>query len=55
LIKFDQNPANHDEEIAELVSAWQEDQNNKKCKINWQFATKYARIKLIKLYPSIYA
>ena len=42
-------------EVEEEVSAWQEDRNNKKCKINWQFTTKDARIKLKKLYPSIYA
>ena len=42
-------------EVEEEVSAWQRDRNNKKCKINWQFTTKDARIKLKKLYPSIYA
>jgi len=42
-------------EVVEEVSAWQDDRNNKKCKINWQFTTKDARIKLKKLYPSIYA
>jgi hypothetical protein len=35
------------------VIAWQQDRNNKKAKINWQFTTKDARIKLKKLYPSI--
>ncbi|MBM3405198.1 MAG: IS630 family transposase, partial [Bacteroidetes bacterium] len=29
--------------------------NNKKCKINWQFTTKDARIKLNRLYPSLHA
>jgi len=40
-------------EVEEEVSAWQEVRNTKKCKINWQFTTKDARIKLKKLYPSI--
>lgn len=34
------------------VAAWQENRNNKKVKINWQFTTRDARIKLKKLYPS---
>jgi hypothetical protein len=42
------------DEVKEEVKAWQSDRNNKKCKINWQFTTKDARIKLKKLYPSIY-
>ena len=40
--------------IKEEVESWQSNRNNKKCKINWQFTTKDARVKLIKLYPSIY-
>lgn len=40
--------------IKDEVEAWQSNRNNKKCKINWQFTTKDARVKLIKLYPSIY-
>ena len=36
------------------VDAWKEHRNNKKAVINWQFTTKDARIKLKKLYPSIY-
>jgi hypothetical protein len=35
------------------VEAWQNYRNNKNSKINWQFTTKDARIKLKKLYPSI--
>jgi transposase len=35
------------------VTAWQNNRNNKNSKINWQFTTKNARIKLKKLYPSI--
>ena len=40
--------------IKEEVEAWQTNRNNKNCKINWQFTTKDARIKLKNLYPSIY-
>lgn len=38
----------------EEVKAWQNHRNNMNAKINWQFTTKDARIKLKKLYPSIY-
>lgn len=34
------------------VNAWQRNRNNKNRKINWQFTSKDARIKLKKLYPS---
>ena len=40
--------------IKEEVEAWKETRNNKNSKINWQFTNKDARIKLKKLYPSIY-
>ena len=40
--------------INEEVEAWQANRNNKNQKINWQFTTKDARIKLKRLYPSIY-
>jgi hypothetical protein len=40
------------EEMQKEVLAWQEHRNNKECKINWQFTTKDARIKLKRLYPS---
>jgi transposase len=43
------------EEVEAEVNAWQNDRNNKNRKINWQFTTKDARIKLKRLYPSIYA
>ena len=33
--------------------AWQEARNNKKAKINWQFTTEDARIKLKRLYPTL--
>lgn len=41
------------EEVDSEVNAWQMDRNNKDCKINWQFTTDDARIKLNRLYPSI--
>ena len=34
-------------------SAWQELRNNKGAKVNWQFTTENARIKLKRLYPSL--
>jgi uncharacterized transporter YbjL len=40
------------EEIKQEVQAWQIQRNNKNCKINWQFTTADARIKLKRLYPS---
>ncbi len=36
------------------VNAWQTCRNNKNSKINWQFTNDNARIKLRRLYPSIY-
>lgn len=33
--------------------AWQEFRNNKNAKINWQFKTEDARIKLFRLYPTL--
>ena len=41
-------------EIKEEVDAWQTNRNNKNSKINWQFTNQEARIKLKRLYPSIY-
>ena len=41
------------EKMKEEVKAWQESRNNKNAKINWQFTTKDARIKLKRLYPSL--
>ncbi|MCX7017281.1 MAG: IS630 family transposase, partial [Candidatus Sumerlaeota bacterium] len=35
------------------VQAWQNDRNNKPSKVNWQFTTKDARIKLRRLYPTL--
>jgi hypothetical protein len=42
------------DEVKEEVEAWQSNRNNKNSKINWQFTTKDARIKLKRLYPSIH-
>ena len=33
------------------LTAWEDERNNGKSKVNWQFTTKDARIKLISLYP----
>ena len=35
------------------TKAWERNRNNKKAKINWQFKTDDARIKLKRLYPTI--
>jgi hypothetical protein len=40
------------EEMKREIEAWQEYRNNKNSKINWQFTTADARIKLKRLYPS---
>ena len=42
------------EKIKEEVDAWKSKRNNKNTKINWQFTTKDARVKLKRLYPSIH-
>jgi len=44
----------NEEKVKQEVASWQEHRNNKNGKINWQFTTDNARIKLRKLYPSIY-
>jgi len=36
------------------VAAWEQDRNTNKSKIDWQFTTADARIKLKRLYPSIH-
>ena len=41
------------ETVRRETKAWQEYRNNLNAKINWQFKTKDARIKLKRLYPSI--
>ncbi len=35
------------------VAAWEDARNTAKCKVNWQFTTADARIKLKRLYPSL--
>jgi hypothetical protein len=40
------------EKVKTEVEAWQKARNNKKAKINWQFKTEDARIKLRRLYPT---
>jgi len=40
------------EELKRQVSAWYKQRNGKEKKVDWQFTTKDARIKLHKLYPS---
>ncbi|MDO8842628.1 MAG: IS630 family transposase, partial [Methanocalculus sp.] len=34
------------------VKAWEESRNNKDSRINWQFTTEDARVKLSRLYPT---
>lgn len=41
------------EKVGKEVTAWQTHRNNKKSKINWQFTSNDARIKLKRLYPTI--
>ena len=41
------------DKIADQTKAWEKHRNNKNAKIDWQFKTKEARIKLKRLYPSI--
>ena len=40
-------------EVKKEVAAWQNHRNNRNAKINWQFTTKDARIKLRRLYPTL--
>jgi len=41
--------------LVRQVTAWEEDRNDNATKVNWQFTTQDARIKLRKLYPSYHA
>ncbi|MCF6352492.1 MAG: IS630 family transposase, partial [Cyclobacteriaceae bacterium] len=43
------------ETVKREVKAWSHARNNMEAKINWQFKTKDARIKLKRLYPSFEA
>ena len=36
------------------VAAWEQERNSRECKINWQFTTADARVKLKRLYPSVH-
>jgi predicted AAA+ superfamily ATPase len=40
------------EEMEKEVKAWKDFRNNREAKINWQFTTGDARIKLRRLYPT---
>jgi hypothetical protein len=37
--------------VRDEVAAWQKFRNNKNAKVNWQFTTEDARVKLLRLYP----
>jgi hypothetical protein len=39
--------------VSKEVRSWQEFRNNRNAKVNWQFTTKDARIKLSRLYPTL--
>jgi len=41
------------DEMKAEVAAWEQDRNNNSKKINWQFTTSDARIKLTRLYPKL--
>jgi hypothetical protein len=39
--------------VRKEVIAWEKNRNNKNAKVNWQFTTENARIKLSRLYPTL--
>jgi hypothetical protein len=39
------------EELREQIDTWTKERNNGQHKVNWQFTTEDARIKLRRLYP----
>jgi len=39
--------------MQEEIVAWETNRNNKQAKVNWQFTTAEARIKLKRLYPIV--
>ena len=41
------------DEVRADVKAWENARNNKNAKVNWQFTTEDARIKLKRLYPTL--
>jgi len=49
---FLEDIAEHYEDVRNEAEAWQNFRNNKNAKVNWQFRTEDARIKLSRLYPT---
>lgn len=43
----------HKEVLTIEIAAWEKRRNKLSCKVDWQFTTEDARIKLKRLYPSI--
>ena len=41
------------EMLTSELAAWEHERNEASAKLNWQFRTKDARIKLISLYPNL--
>jgi len=41
------------ETVRKEAEAWQDTRNNKNAKVNWQFTTEDARVKLSRLYPTL--
>jgi hypothetical protein len=41
------------ETVRDEVAAWEKSRNNKNAKVNWQFTTEDARIKLSRFYPTL--
>jgi hypothetical protein len=41
--------------VKKEVAEWQKYRNNKNAKVNWQFTTADARVKLSRLYPTLYS
>jgi len=44
---------NNIEDFRKKADAWQNYRNNRNAKVNWQFTTENARIKLSRLYPTL--
>jgi hypothetical protein len=43
----------HKEVLKQEIATWEKRRNELSCKVDWQFTTEDARIKLKRLYPSI--
>lgn len=41
------------QDVANRITAWQKDRNQRQIGINWQFSTEDARVKLKRLYPKV--